>query len=226
MTKPRAIAAQPLAVDAAAAEKLSRRVGVDPARTESYRSGYARLLRLCYLLSAVIFLLTAVLLYALFFHRPSDRYVAQTSQDSVSQLVGLERPYITQQALFDWAADAASQVLTFGFNDYDQRLTASRDRFTPEGWVSFAVEMNKSALFQTVVSAQQLMTAVPRGMPLLMFEGLSEGRYTWIVEIPMMVTVRSGSLSRSISQTVRLIIVPVPTADNPMGIAVDRWISF
>ncbi len=225
MPKP-SLPAAPLAADAAAAEALSRRVGVDPARSESYRAGYARLMKLAYLLTFVIFGLIGLLVFAFITHVPEDSYFAQTSEGARMQMLGLERPYITQQALFDWAADAASQVMTFGFNDYDQKLTNAQTRFTADGWVSFAQVLSNSLFFKNVVSEKQLVTAVPAGTPLLMFEGLSAGRFNWIVEIPLMVTVRSGSLSRSIKQTVRLVILPVPTEVNPMGIAIDRWISF
>ncbi len=218
--------ATPLAADAAAAEAVTRRIGVDPARSESYRAGYARLMTLCYLLTFVIFGLIGLLVFLFITHVPQDSYFAETSEGARMQMVGLERPYITQQTLFDWAADAASQVMTFGFNDYDQKLSASQSRFTEEGWVSFAQVMGNSLFFKNVINEKQLVTAVPAGTPILMFEGLTMGKFNWVVEIPLMVTVRSGSVSRSIKQTVRMIIMPVPTELNPMGIAIDRWISF
>lgn len=225
LSKP-SLPSSPLAADAAAAEAVTRRIGVDPARSESYRVGYARLMTLSYLLTFVIFGLIGLLVFAFVTHVPQDSYYAETSEGARMQMVGLERPYITQQALFDWAADAASQIMTFGFNDYDQKLSAAQGRFTDEGWTSFAQVMGNSLFFKNVVSEKQLVTAVPAGMPILMFEGLTMGRFNWIVEIPLMITVRSGSVNRSIKQTVRLIILPVPTEVNPMGIAIDRWISF
>lgn len=221
-----ALPASSLAADEAAAQAVTRRIGVDPARTESYRAGYARLMKLSYLLTFVIFGLIGLLVFAFVNHTPEDSYFAETSEGARMQILGLERPYITQQALFDWAADASSQVMTFGFNDYDQKLSAAKGRFTSDGWVSFAQVLANSLLFKNVVGEKQLVTAVPAGTPLLMFEGLSMGKFNWIVEVPLMVTVRSGSLSRSFKQTVRLVILPVPTELNPMGIAIDRWISF
>lgn len=218
--------APPLAAEAAAADAVTRRIGVDPTRSESYRAGYARLMRLTYLLTFVIFGLIGVLVFAFSTYVPEDSYFAETSEGARMQVVGLQRPYVTQQALFDWASDAASQVMTFGFNDYDQKLSAAQALFTQDGWTSFAQVMSNSLFFKNVISEKQLVTAVPAGAPLLIFEGLNVGEFSWIVEIPLMTTVRSGSVSRSIKQTVRLIIMPVPTQVNPMGIAIDRWISF
>ncbi len=226
MIKLRALLPAAALGDEAATESFARRMGVDTARTESYRTGYLRLIKLCYALTAVIFLLTAALFYTLFAYLPEDGYFAQTSEGATSGLIGLERPPIPQQTLFNWAADSAAQIMTFGFNDYDEKLSSARERFTPEGWLSFAQVMNESRFFQNVRDQQQLLTAVPQGMTTLIFEGLMNGRYTWIVELPLMVTVRSGSLSRSLNQKVRLTIIPVETSENPMGIAIDRWISF
>ena len=226
LTKPPASSQRLSRAADVAADAVSRHIGVDGARTESYRQGYGRLMKLVYLLTFAILALIAALVFAFVTYVPEDRYFAETSEGARMQMVGLARPVVTQQALFDWSADAASQVLTFGFNDYDQKLSQAQQKFTQDGWVSFANVMANSSFFKNVVSEKQLVTSVPSGTPLLMFEGLSQGQFNWIVEVPLMVTVRSGSLNRSVAQTVRLIIVPVPTAMNPMGIAIDRWISF
>lgn len=215
-----------LGADDAAADAVTRRIGVDPKRTESYRAGYARLMVLAYMLTFVIFGLIGLLVFVFITHVPEDSYFAETAEGARLQMVGLERPYVTQQALFDWAVNAATQVLTFGFNDYDDKLSAAQVHFTKDGWVSFAQVMANSTFFKNVVSERQLVTAVPAAAPTMMFEGIEDGKYSWVVEIPLMVTVRSGSLSRSLKQKVRMVIMPVPTDMNPMGIAIDRWISF
>lgn len=181
---------------------------------------------LSYVMTFAIFGLIGVMVFLFVTHTPEDSYFAETAQGGRMQVAGIERPYVTQQALLDWAADATTQIMTFGFNDYDKRLTASRFRFTEEGWTSFAQVLSNTAFFKSMVSEKQLITAVPRDTPVLAFEGISAGRFNWIVEVPLLLTVRSGSVNRSLSFTARLVIVRVPTEENPMGIAIDRWISF
>lgn len=215
-----------LAADAAAAEALSRRIGVDPNRAESYRTGYRRLLWLVYVLTFAILGLIALLVFVIITRAPQDRYFAQTSEGATMRLVGLDRPNMNEQTMFDWAAEATSQILTFGFNDYNAKLNAVHNRFTEDGWASFAPTLYKSKFFQGVISEQQIVTSVPKAPPRLFSEGLVAGQYSWIIEIPMLLTVRSGSISRTLDQTVRIVIVRVPTDLNPSGIAIDRWISF
>lgn len=225
-TTVKSAAAKSAAADAAAAVAVARRIGVDPRRTESYRNGYRRLIWASYLLGALILVLIGALIFTIVTKWPQDRYFAQTSEGATMQLVGLARPNIGQQAMFDWAAESASQILTFGFNDYNSKLTAARSRFTEDGWVSFGPKMSASAFFKTMISEQQIITAVPMAPPVLFSEGMMLGRYSWVIQVPMMLTVRSGSVSRSLTQTVRMIVIEVPTQVNPMGIAIDRWISF
>lgn len=215
-----------LAAEAKAADALTRRIGVDPARTESYRAGYHRLMWLSYVMTFAIFGLIGAMVFLFVTHTPEDSYFAETAQGGRMQVVGIERPFITQQALLDWAADATTQIMTFGFNDYNDKLSASRNKFTEEGWASFANVLSNTSFFKNMVSEKQLITSVPREVPLLAFEGISAGRFNWVVEVPLLLTVRSGSISRSVNFTARLIIVRVPTEQNPMGIAIDRWISF
>lgn len=226
MNNKAALSAKSAAAEAAAAGAVQRRIGVDPARTESYRNGYRRLIWLTYILTAGIILLIGALIFTIVNGWPQDRYFAQTSEGAVMQMAGLARPNISQQAMFDWAAESASQIMTFGFNDYNQKLTAARTRFTEDGWESFGPKMSKSAFFRTMIEEQQIATAVPMAPPVLFSEGMMMGRYSWVIEVPMMLTVRSGSVSRSITQQVRMVVIEVPTDINPMGIAIDRWISF
>ncbi len=212
--------------EAAAADAVIRHIGVDLGRADAYRIGYARLMRLCYLMSFAVIGSVGVLAFMVVSHVPQDRYFAETAEGAMMEVVSLDRPYVTQQALFDWSADAAAQVMTFGFNDYNDKLSAAQNKFTEKGWASFAQEMSGSAFFKNVVNQRQLITSVPAESPLILFEGYSAGKFSWVVEVTLMTTVRSGSLSNSLRQRVRLTIVPVPTAVNPMGIAIDQWVSF
>lgn len=195
-------------------------------KTESYKAGYQRLRALVWMMMLAIVLLAGVLIFTLVNFVPADRHYAMTAEGARADLVALDMPNISQQTLFDWSAEAATQIMTFGFNDYENRLSATRNRFTDKGWSSFREVMTKSLFLQTVIEEQQIVTSVPRQPPSLFFEGITEGVENWIVEIPLLVTVRSGSLNRTLNLTVRLVVIRVPTEQNPAGMAIDRWISF
>lgn len=196
------------------------------AKTESYKLGYQRMRALVWMMAISIVVLTGVFLFVLTNHVPQDRHYAMTAEGQQASLVALDMPNISQQTLFDWSAEAATQIMTFGFNDYETRLTNTRSRFTTKGWESFRSVMINSLFFKTVLEQQQIVTSVPRQSPTMFFEGLTGSVYNWIVEVPLLVTVRSGSLNRTLDLTVRLVVIRVPTAENPTGIAIDRWISF
>lgn len=207
-------------------EAITRRVGVDVAETQSYRVGFVRMTYVVNVLGVVIFFFLALFLFILYTQVPQDRYIAETADGQQMQMIGLEQPNINTQTLLDWGSEAATQIMTFGFNDYDNKLSQARTRFTMDGWLSFAPKMANSEFFKKMVSEQQLVTAVPRSSATLFSEGVDKGRYFWIVEVPLLVSVRSGGQSRPINITVRMVVVRVPTAENPAGIGIDRWISF
>lgn len=195
-------------------------------KTESYRLGYQRMRVLVWMMTLSIVALVGVLVFVLSNFVPQDRHYALTPEGAQANLVALDMPNISQQTLFDWSAEAATQIMTFGFNDYERRLNNTRERFTDKGWQSFRDVMVNSLFFKTVIEEQQIVTSVPRQPPTMFFEGLTAGVYNWIVEIPLLVTVRSGSINRTLNLTVRLVVIRVPTAENPTGMAIDRWISF
>ena len=196
------------------------------AKTESYKLGYQRMRALVWMMTLSIVALVGLLIFVLTNFVPQDLHYALTSEGAQARLVALAMPDISQQTLFDWSAEAATQIMTFGFNDYETRLTNTRARFTTKGWESFREVMLNSLFFKTVLEQQQIVTSVPRQPPTMFFEGLTGSVYNWIVEIPLLVTVRSGSLNRTLNLTVRLVVIRVPTAENPTGMAIDRWISF
>ena len=190
---------------------------------DAYRTGFVWMTHVVNLLGIGVFFFLALLLYVVTTHTPPDRYYAELYDGKKQPMVGLDMPNINQQTLFDWASEAATQIMTFGFNDYERKLSATRLRFTQKGWESFRTAMIDTDFFKGVLESRQIVTSVVKGPPTLLSEGVEKGQYYWMVELPLMLTVRSGSASRSTSQTAFLRIVPVPTAEIPNGIGIDLW---
>ncbi|MCB1557239.1 MAG: DotI/IcmL/TraM family protein, partial [Alphaproteobacteria bacterium] len=124
-----------------------------------------------------------------------------------------------------WVAQASTEVMTFTFTDYRRRLQEASRNFTRKGWESFTKALEQSRIIELVEDNQQVVTAAPRGAPLLLEEGIRGGRYSWVVQIPMVVTYQSGSKSRSDNLMVTVVIVRVPRLESPNGVGIEQWIA-
>ncbi|MEM9469336.1 MAG: type IVB secretion system apparatus protein IcmL/DotI [Pseudomonadota bacterium] len=194
-------------------------------RNEFYRDGYRLALRVAVIQTFVIIGLIAAMFFVINVHQPENRYFATTEDGRLIPMVPLSQPNLSRPALMSWATQAVTEVMTFGFNDYRRRLQESSRHFTGPGWQSFTRALQASKTIENVQSNNQVITATPRGAPVLQSEGVVNGQYQWIVEIPMLVTYESGSQKRNDPLVMTVVIVRVPRLESPNGVGIAQWVA-
>lgn len=194
-------------------------------RNEFYRDGYRNLLRLCLVEGLIIMILLGAMYFVIHVHQPQDRYFATTEDGRLIPMVALHEPNLSTPALMSWVAQAATEVMTFGFNDYRRRLQESSRNFTRRGWESFTQALQKSRIIEMVEANQQVVTAAPAGAPILESEGVVAGRYQWIIQLPLVLTYQSGSRTKSDTLLVTVVVVRVPRLESSNGVGIEQWIA-
>lgn len=200
-------------------------LGTVVVRNEFYRDGYRNLLRLCLIEGAAILILLGAMYFVIHVHQPQDRYFATTEDGRLIPMVALNEPNLSPPALMSWVAQAATEVMTFGFNDYRRRLQESSRNFTRRGWESFTQALQKSRIIEMVEANQQVVTAAPAGAPILESEGLVAGRYQWIIQLPLVLTYQSGARTKTDNLLVTVVVVRVPRLESPNGVGIEQWIA-
>lgn len=190
-----------------------------------YRDGYRNLIKIAVIEGVAIVLLIAALGLTISVSRPEDRFFATTADGRLIRMVPLNESNLNDSALIAWASRAAVDVMTFGFHDYQRRLQESSTHFTRRGWQSFTAALDASRIMETVEKSQQVVTATPRSAPVIIQQGLVNGIYRWIIEMPLIVTYQSGTTQRTDTINVRLTIVRVSTLDSPNGVGIQQWIA-
>ncbi len=194
-------------------------------RNEFYRDGYRSLLKIAIIQIFVIIGLIGAVYFVIQTHQPENRYFATTEDGRLIPMVPLSEPNMSVPALMSWVAQASTEVMTFGFNDYRRRLQEASNNFTKTGWDSFTQALQKSRIIEMVEARQQIVTAVPAGAPVLESKGLVAGRYQWVVRIPLAVTYKSGASSQSSNLMVTIVVVRVPRLESPHGLGIEQWIA-
>lgn len=192
-------------------------------RNDYYRDGSYILMLIVNFLAIVMVALTIALAIYLCTRHTHDRYFAETVDGKIMPMTALSSPNTENFALANWAASAASDIMTFGFNDFDVRLNNSRKYFTPEGWESFYNALKVSKLVEDVKKTQQIATAVPRALPELKRDGLIDGKMRWEIDVPLLITFRAGSDIRPIPKKVHMVVEKMPTRENPDGVGISEW---
>lgn len=194
-------------------------------RNEFYRDGYRSLLRLAMIQGIVILGLIGAMYFVIQVHQPENRYFATTEDGRLIPMVALNEPNLSTPALLSWVAQASTEVMTFGFNDYRRRLQESSRNFTRRGWESFTTALQKSRIIEMVEANQQVITAAPQGAPILESEGLVGGRYQWIIQLPLVLTYQSGARTKNESLLVTVVVVRVPRLESANGVGIEQWIA-
>lgn len=194
-------------------------------RNEFYRDGYLTILKLALLQTFIILGLIGTMLFVIHIHQPENRYFATTEDGRLIPMVALNEANLSTPAMMSWVAQATTEVMTFGFNDYRRRLQESSRNFTRRGWESFSKALQASRIIEMVDASQQVVTATPRGAPTLVSEGVVQGRYQWIVEMPVILTYQSGTQKRSDNLRIKLVIVRVSRLESPNGIGIEQWVA-
>jgi len=200
-------------------------LGTVVVRNEFYRDGYRNLLRLAIVQGVVIIGLIMAMLYVIKVHQPENRYFATTEDGRLVPMVPLNQANLSDPALLSWVAQSTTEVMTFGFNDYRRRLQEASRNFTRKGWDSFTNALEASRIVEMVEANQQVVTAAPRGAPIIQWQGLSNGRYQWIVQIPLVLTYQSGDRRQSKNMLVKVVVVRVPRLESPNGVGIEQWIA-
>lgn len=194
-------------------------------RNEFYRDGYRIALRVAAVQSFIIIGLIGVMFYIVHVHQPENRYFATTEDGRLIPMVQLSEPNLSTPALMSWVAQASTEVMTFGFNDYRRRLQEASRNFTRRGWESFTGALQRSRIIEMVEQNSQVVTAAPRGAPILQSEGVVSGQYQWVVQIPMVLTYQSGSKTRSDNLLITIVVVRVPRLESPNGVGIAQWVA-
>lgn len=191
----------------------------------AYRDGFKYLLWFVKLESVAMLVATGILLYVFINYQPQDSYFAIGVQGNNERLVDVKEPNVNRAALLAWVAAAATQASTFGFTDYEEKFAASQKNFSPDGWKSFQAALTGSGLLKNVVQFQQILTSIPISTPTIVAEGLLEGQYRWIVSVVLVQTVRAGNKKTTRYVPIMMILVKMPTRENPMGVGINTWVE-
>ena len=193
-------------------------------RNNFYRDNYRRLVTALLLLLIMIIFLVGIVYYQIS-HRPEPRYFATTVDGRIMQLFPLSDPMLSPSELLQWAHRAAVSAYTYNFVDYRDSMQQLQNKFTMDGWKSYESALQTSRALDMVIAKKLVVSAVATGTPVIIDRAVIDGRYSWKIQIPLLVTYQSPNEKTNQPVMVVMIISRVPTVDMPKGIAIVSFIS-
>lgn len=192
-------------------------------RNAFYHDGQRKIM-LALLISAVInFILVALVVYLLT-HPPAPKYFATTINGRITPLYPLNQPNQSDSAVLQWANQAAIATFTYNFVNWREELQASSQFFTSDGWTQFLTALQQSNNLEAVKAKKLIVSAVATRAPIILQKGVLNGRFSWRVQMPILVTYQSASEFSQQNNVVTMLITRVSTLNSPRGIGISQFV--
>lgn len=145
------------------------------------------------------------------------QYFATTTNGVTVPMHALDQPVITSPYLLQWASQATRAAFNLDFVNYQDQLNNSATYFTPNGADSFKSALKSSGLLGDITGKKLDMNAIVSGAPVILNRYVRGGRYTWVVQLPLLITFTSASATEHANMVATLKIQRVPVLDAPGG---------
>jgi intracellular multiplication protein IcmL len=188
-----------------------------------YRDSYRLTVMILLVAVIAIAILAAVLMYEVS-HRPAPKYFATTNTGKLIPLIPLSEPNLSDSAILDWVSKAVTSVYTYDFVNYRKTFQGNSVFFTKDGWHEFLDKLSASRNLETVQAKKLAVSAVPAGAPIISNQSVVNGRYTWRVQIPIVVTYQSLSEQFNQQLLVNVMVVRLSTLSSKYGIGVEQFV--
>jgi len=193
-------------------------------RNNFYRDNYRRVVLTLLVMVVINFGLVGGLVYMIT-HRPAPKYFATTAAGRIIPLYPLDEPMVSQAQLLQWASSAALSTFNFDFANWRGQLQKSSELFTQPGWTAWEAALKSTRDLQTVIAKKLVVHAVVTGAPVILQHGVLNGRYSWKIQMPLLVTYQSASTTFQQPVTVTMLITRVPVINFPRGIAIAQFFA-
>lgn len=193
-------------------------------RNNFYRDNYKRVVTAIFVLLFINFALAGIVFYQIT-NRPVPQYFATSADGRIVPLYPLSEPMVAPTQLLQWASRAAIAAYTYNFVDYRNALQRVQNNFTPDGWKYFEDALKGARTLEAVLAKKLVVSAVATAAPVILDQGVINGRYAWKVQMPLLVTYQSASEQTQQPIVVTMVVSRVPTVNMPRGIAIASFIS-
>lgn len=190
-----------------------------------YRENFRRLMFVFF-----VMLLTNFALLGTFFYQISQKhepkYYAVSPNGQAQVLVPFSAPILSSSELLQWAERVAVLAYNYNFNNYPEIMSQLQNYFTSNGWKYYQDALTTSGLLDAIISKKLLVTAVTTADPVINDRSYVGGLFSWMVQVPMLVTYESQTEKKSGNLIMNMVISRVPvTLDIPKGIAIQSLIA-
>lgn len=193
-------------------------------RNEFYRDKFRMLATTFPIISFA--LVVSLVLNVILVSRKAERdYFSVDQAGRIVPIVALSEPYVTDSYLLNWVGETVARAYSFDAQNMKRQIGDLQPEFTPDGYNQYVDSLQSSGILDFVKKNLLIVSATPRGIPVITRTGAVAGAMIWQVQIPMLVQYRSNTKSAEKHLMVQLTVVRRQTIESPKGIGISQFIA-
>lgn len=175
-------------------------------------------------ISAIANLLMAIAIVFFIFNPPPAEFIVADANGSLIKAEALSEPQKTTSMMRAFASNAVTTINSLDWVNYRTQLTAAANYFTNRGWSDYRSKLETSNVLKFLNDNKLTMAATPTQVPQVLYQGVLNGNYTWKIEVPILITYSGGTVSRTDSKRVTMVIQRVPFSESPNGVGIVQYL--
>ncbi|WP_119343039.1 DotI/IcmL/TraM family protein [Facilibium subflavum] len=152
------------------------------ARNDFYQTGFRRLW-IAFIIVLIANIILVVSVFSLLDRHSQSYYFASTVDGRVIPLRPLSQPLVSDDKVKSWTVQALNHIYQLDFVNYAKEFSANADYFTNAGWKNFSQAF--FPMLQKIKKQQLVMNAITTDEPIILSQGIIDGIYTWVVQVPV-----------------------------------------
>ena len=149
----------------------------------------------------------ACMTYLSWSYEAKPKYFAVTPSFQIKRLTPLDQPAMSKSGMLDWATKAVTETLTLNFVNIEGQLTAVRDLYTEDAFMSMINALKESGNLKYILDNRLVMHAVPKAPPTITNEGTVQGRMFWRLQIPLKLGYESSGGTATTQSLIATVLV-------------------
>ena len=191
-------------------------------RNDFYQRGFRWVLWLL-LLSLVINVVLLVGLITMAHRQPRSYYFASTTDGRIIPIYPSDMPVLSDTAIRSWVSENVPRIYSLDFVHYRRQVQSLKQYFTPYGWQQFLQAF--SGELSRVVDQKLIVSASPSNVAVITGHGIIDGRYSWQVQIPLVVSIQQGDQQSVDHVVLRLIVQRVNNVGSNQLLGISQIVQ-
>lgn len=155
-------------------------------------------------------------------HPPPAHFFYTDGMHTPYEIMPLDAPVMSEADLKTWTVQSVVAAYTLNFKEYRDQSSKASAHFTIAGWNSFGTAFITTGNLEQLKRARLVVSAQPERAATIRDKSIIDGRLTYKIELPLIVTYENENQSNTQHLLVTVIVIRDIETDHPDGIAIDQ----